>query len=236
MKVIGAIVAIMLLIVIGVFVYVGYNTNAIVKNAIETIGSTYLGAPVRVGKVDISLADGKGTLSELEVGNPPGYAGPFALRVGTISVGLDVTHTSSQLVVLNQLTIDGTRVAAIANTPKDTNLKALAAHVPASNSPSPLKLIVDKLDVTHTQATVSSPLVAKSFDANVPDVHLKDVGRSSGGAPLGDVIGQVLAPIVSAIAQSVAQQGIKELGVDSDQLKSDAEKKMLDALQGLGHH
>jgi len=236
MKVIGAIVAILLLIVIGIFVYVGYNTNAIVKNAIETIGSTYLGAPVRVGKVDISLADGKGTLTELEVGNPPGYAGAYALRVGTVSVGLDVADTTSRLIVLKQLTIDGTRVAAVANTPKDTNLKALAANVPSSNSPSPLKLIVDKLDVTHTQATVSSPLVAKSFNANVPDVHLKDVGRSSGGAALGDVIGQVLAPIVSAVAQSVAQQGMKELGVDSDRLKSDAEKKALDALQGLGHN
>ncbi|HTO56438.1 MAG TPA: hypothetical protein VMJ74_01530 [Pseudomonadales bacterium] len=236
MKVIGAIVAILLLIVIGIFVYVGYNTNAIVKTAIETLGTQYLGAPVSVGKVDISLADGKGTLSDLEVGNPPGYSGPYALRVGTITVGLDVANTKSELVVLKQLTIDGTRIAAVANTPKETNLKALAANVPASNSPSPLKLIVDKLDVTHTQATVSSPLVTKAFNANVPDVHLKDVGRSTGGAALGTVIEQVLEPIVAAIGQSVAQQGMKELGVDSDQLKSDAQKKIFDALQGGGHN
>jgi hypothetical protein len=235
MKVIGVIVAILLLIVIGIFVYVGYNTNAIVKTAIETLGTQYLGAPVSVGKVDIALADGHGTLSELEVGNPPGYAGAYALRIGAITFGFDVAKSTSQLVVMKQLTIDGTRVAAVANTPKDTNLKALTANIPASKSPSPLKLIVDKLDVTHTQATVSSPLVAKSFNANVPDVHLKDVGRSSGGAAVGDVIQQVLAPIVAAIAQSVSQQGIKELGVDSDQLKSDAQKKVLDALQGLGH-
>lgn len=236
MKVIGAIVAILLLVVVGVFVYVGYNTNAIVKNAIETIGSTYLGAPVHVGKVDISLADGKGTLADLEVGNPPGYAGAYALKIGTISVGLDAAHTTSELVVLTQLTIDRMHVAAVAKSPKDTNLKALAANVPSSNSTSPLKLIVDRLDVTHTEATVSSPWVTKAFDASVPDVHLKGVGRSTGGAAVGDVIAQVLAPIVAAIAQSVTQQGMKRLGVDSDQLKSDAERKVLDALQGLGHN
>jgi hypothetical protein len=235
MKVIGVIVAILLLIVIGIFVYVGYNTNAIVKTAIETLGTQYLGAPVSVGKVDISLADGHGTLNELEVGNPPGYTGAYALRIGTITVGFDVANSTSQLIVMKQLTIDGTRVAAIANSPKDTNLKALSSNIPASKSPSPLKLIVDQLDITHTQATVSSPLVAKSFDATVSDVHLKDVGRAQGGASVGAVIEQVLQPIVAAIAQSVSRQGMKELGVDSDRLKSDAEKKVFDALQGLGH-
>ena len=215
MKVIGVVVAILLVIVIGIFVYVGYNTNAIVKTAIETLGTQYLGAPVSVGKVDISLADGHGTLNELEVGNPPGYTGAYALRIGTITVGFDVANSTSQLIVMKQLTIDGTRVAAVANTPKDTNLKALSANIPASKSPS--------------------PLVAKSFNANVPDVHLKDVGRATGGAAVGAVIEQVLQPIVAAIAQSVSQQGMKELGVDSDQLKSNAEKKVLDALQGLGH-
>jgi hypothetical protein len=49
------------------------------------------------------------------------------------------------------------------------------------------------------------------------------------------VIEQVLAPIVASVAQSVSQQGMKELGVDSDQLKSDAQKKVFDALKGLGH-
>ena len=128
MKVIGVAIGLVLLLVIGVFVYVAYNTNSIVKNAIETIGPQYLGAPVRVKDVDISLQDGRGTLTNLEVGNPPGYEGPYAVRVGTVSVTLDVAHSTSGLVVLKRVTIDGARVAAVAKSAKETNLRTLVVE------------------------------------------------------------------------------------------------------------
>lgn len=235
MKVIGVAIALVLLLVIGVFVYVAYNTNSIVKNAIETIGPQYLGAPVRVKDVDISLQDGRGTLTDLEVGNPPGYEGPYAVRVGTVSVTLDVAHSTSGLVVLKRVTIDGARVAAIAKTAKETNLRALSSNVPSSQNSSPIKLIIDELDLTNTQAVVSSPLLSKALEVIVPDVHLKDIGRSTGGADVGTVIDQVLAPITKAVTRSLSEAGMRGLGVDPNQLKSDAALRMNDALQSLGH-
>jgi len=235
MKVIGVAIGLLLLLVIGVFVYVAYNTNSIVKNAIETIGPQYLGAPVRVKDVDISLQDGRGTLTNLEVGNPPGYEGPYAVRVGTVSVTLDVAHSTSELVVLKRVTIDGARVAAIAKSAKETNLRTLSSNVPSSKNASPIKLIIDELDLTNTQAAVSSPLLAKALEVNVPDVHLKDIGRSTGGADIGTVIDQVLAPITKSVTRSLSEAGLQGLGVDPNQLKSDAAQRMNDALQSLGH-
>jgi hypothetical protein len=234
MKVVGVAIALLLLLVIGVFVYVGYNTNSIVKNAIETIGPQYLGAAVRVKDVDISLQDGRGTLTDLEIGNPSGYEGPYALRVGTVSMTLDVAQSSTGLVVLKRVTIDGARVAAIAKSAKDTNFRALSSNVPASNS-SPMKLIIDQFDLTNTQAAVTSPLLSRAVEVNVPDVHLKDIGRSSGGVGVGAVIEQILAPITKAIGRSLSEAGIQSLGVDPNQLKSDAAQRMNDALQSLGH-
>ena len=235
MKVIGVAIGLVLLLVIGVFVYVAYNTNSIVKNAIETIGPQYLDAPVRVKDVDISLQDGRGTLTNLEVGNPAGYEGPYAVRVGTVSVTLDVAHSTSGLVVLKRVTIDGARVAAIAKSAKETNLRTLSSNVPSSKNASPIKLIIDELDVTNTQAAVSSPLLSRALEVNVPDVHLKDIGRSTGGADVGTVINQVLAPITKAVARSLSEAGLQSLGVDPNQLKSDAAQRMNDALQSLGH-
>ena len=176
MKILGGIVAVVLLLVVGVFVYVGYNTDSIVKRAIETIGPQYLGARVSVGSVDISLKDGRGTLKNLEIGNPPGFDGPYALRIGTVSMSLDVARSNSSLVVLDRVTIDGAQVAAIAKSPTQTNLQALASNVPESNA-SPLKMIIGRLDLTHTRAAISSPLLTQSLDVDVPDVHLKDIGR-----------------------------------------------------------
>ena len=208
MKVIGVVVIVLLLLVVGVFVYVGYNTNSIVKNAIETIGTQHLGAPVRVKEVEIALQDGLATLKDLEIGNPPGFDGDYALRVGTIAVEMDVAQSSAELVVLKRVTIDGARAAAIARAPKDTNFGVLSSNVPASGG-STLKLIVDKLDLTNTHATVSSPLLARSAEVTVADVHLTDIGRSSGGVDAGTVIAQVLAPITRAVARSMTDAGMK---------------------------
>jgi hypothetical protein len=234
-KVIGVAIALLLLLVIGVFVYVGYNTNSIVKNAIETIGTQYLGAPVKVKEVEISLQEGRGTLKELEIGNPPGYNGAYALRFGTVSVEIDAAHSNTGLVVLKRITVDGARAAAIANTPKDTNFRVLSSNVPKSSGPSPVKVIVDKLDLTNTQASVSSPLLTRALEVNVPDVHLTDIGRSTNGVDVGTVIAQVLAPITKAVTRSMTEAGMKGLGVDPSQFDSDAAQRMRDTLKSLGH-
>jgi len=235
-KVIGVAIVLLLLLVVGVFVYVGYNTDSIVKNAIESIGTQYLGAPVKVKEVEIALQEGRGTLKGLEIGNPPGYNGAYAMRFGTVSVEMDVAHSSAQLIVLKRVTIDGARAAAIANTPKDTNFRALSSNLPTSSSGlSPVKLIVDKLDLTNTQAAVSSPLLTRALDVDVPDVHLTDIGRSTNGVDVGTVIAQVLAPITKAVTRSMTEAGLKGLGVDSGQINSDAAQRMRDTLQSLGH-
>ena len=235
MKVIGVAIVLLLLLVVGVFVYVGYNTNSIVKNAIETIGTQYLGAPVKVKEVEIALQEGRGTLKELEIGNPPGYTGAYAMRFGTVSIEMDAAHSTSQLIVLKRITIDGARAAAIANTPKDTNFRALSSNVPTSGGASTIKLIVDKLDVTNTQASVSSPLLTRALEVNVPDEHLTDVGRSSNGVDVGTLIAQVLAPITRAVTRSMTDAGMKRLGVDPSQFNSDAAQRMRDTLESLGH-
>ena len=117
MKVIGAALIVLLLIAVGIFAYVARNTNSIVKNAIESIGSQYLGAPVRVGAVDISLQDGRGTLKKLEIGNPPGYAGPYALRAGEVSMTVDVANSNTSLIVLKAVVVDHAQIMAVAKSP-----------------------------------------------------------------------------------------------------------------------
>lgn len=235
MKVLGVALLLLLLLVVGVFVYVGYNTNAIVKNAIETIGTQYLGAPVNVKEVEIALQEGRGTLKELEIGNPPGYAGAYAMRFGTVSVEIDPAQSTGELIVLKRITIDGARAAAIANTPQETNFRALSSNIPTSSGDSKVKLIVDKLDLTNTQAILSSPLLPRAYEVNVPDVHLTDLGRSSNGVDAATVVAQVLEPITKAVTRKMTDAARKGLGVDPNQFESEAVQRMRDTLKSLGH-
>jgi hypothetical protein len=234
MKVVGAAVIVLLLIAVGIFAYLARNTNSIVKNAIESIGSQYLGAPVRVGAVDISLQDGRGTLKKLEIGNPPGYAGPYALRAGEVSMTVDLANSNTSLIVLKAVVVDHAQIAAVAKSTQDTNLNALARNVPVSESPAP-KLIIDRLDLTNTQTSVESPFVAKALDVNVPDVHLTQVGRASGDVSVNQVVQQILAPITRSIAVSLGTAAMQRFGGDTKKRTSDALQRMQDTLRSLGH-
>ena len=98
-----------------------------------------------------------------------------------------------------------------------------------------MKVIVDKLDLTNTQASVSSPLLTRALEVNVPDEHLTDIGRSTNGVDVGTVIAQVLAPITKAVTRSMTEAGMKVFGVDPNQFESDAAQRMRDTLKSLGH-
>src|SRR5690606_27466566 len=77
--------AILLAVAAGGLWWAWNSLDFVVKAAIEHYGPRALGVPVAVREVRISTADGRGTIRGLEVGNPPGYSAPRALRAGTIT-------------------------------------------------------------------------------------------------------------------------------------------------------
>ena len=204
------------------------------EERIETIGTQYLGAPVKVKQVEIALQEGRGTLKELEIGNPPGYTGAYAMRFGT--VGGNGSDAIERRTDRSEADHDRWR-SRRCNRQYAERHELPRAVVECSGVEWRIddQLIVDKLDVTNTQASVSSPLLTRALEVNVPDEHLTDIGRSSNGVDVGTVIAQVLAPITKAVTRSMTEAGMKELGVDPNRLKSDAAQRMRDTLQSLGH-
>ncbi len=111
----------------------------------------------------------------------------------------------------------------------------MSSNISSSSGDSKIKLIVDKLDLTNTQATLSSPLLSRAFEVNVPDVHLTDIGRASNGVDAATVIAQVLEPITKAVTRKLTDAAKKGLGVDPNQFESEAARRMRDTLKSLGH-
>lgn len=235
LKVIAIIVVLLVLVVVGVGVYVVYNTNRLVDAGIETVGSRYLGAPVVVDTVDVSLAEGRATLTGLEIGNPPGYEGAYAMRLATVSVTLDPIASDAQHLALKRVVIDGAELAAVVKGPGDTNFQALIDNLDeadrsasgADTGASTMKLTIEALDFTGARTSVTAPLVGKRTDARIPDIHLKDVG--SGGANVAEVLRQVLTPIARSVLREAVE---RELGEGMLRGKVD---DTMERLRALGH-
>ena len=234
MKVVLWLLAIVVLLVVGAGVYLVMFSGNLLKDGIETYGPEYLGADVKVNAVELSLTEGSGEVRGLRIGNPQGFAGADAMRLGKIKLVLDTEQSSEQLVVLKQVEIDGAEIAAIAKG-KSTNLQQLmdnvvaAAGIEDTNDTGPqIKLIIDRLDFTNAKTSVSSDLLG-DVSVDIPDIHLKDIGRESNGVTAAEAVKQLMEPIYKSVSRAMIAQG---LDLDVEGLKSNLKDRLGEKLGG----
>jgi hypothetical protein len=128
-KIVLWIVLAVVLVFVGAGIYVVVNSGSLIKQAIESEGPRYLGAPVTVDRVDLSLSEGKGEIRGLEIGNPPGYEGPYLLHLGRAKVVIDPGQLQEKAVVIQEVLVDGALLELVAKGTKDTNIQALLDHI-----------------------------------------------------------------------------------------------------------
>lgn len=213
MKVLGWIIGLVALLIVAIGAYVVMNSGALLERAVESYGGQYLGAPVEVAEATVSLSDGSAAISGLVIENPPGFTGPPAFRLDNIAMVLDTDQLSRDLVVLREITIDGADVTALVEG-RESNLGAIMEHLNAqiaaeeqAEEGDEVKLIIDRLDFTGARASVESDVLGQG-SVDIPDVHLTDVGRDSGGATVGEVLKQVLEPMIRAVTRRLLEQGV----------------------------
>lgn len=236
LKVIAIIIVLLVLLVVGIGVYVAQNTDRLVDSAVETFGTQYLGVPVTLGAAHVSLKEGRATLVDLNVGNPPGYAGEYAMSLHEMTAVLDPIATNREHVVLQQVTVDGAKLAAVVRGPGDTNFQALIKELDRAAessggdaSTSTVKLTIGRFDFTNAEASVSAPLIGKQTRVRVADVHLKDIGGDTDGATVAEVLRQVLQPIMRSLMQQATQKQLGDAPIGNT--LDDAMEK----LRQLGH-
>ncbi len=232
LKIIGIIVVLLALLVVGVGLYVVQNTDRIVDTAVERLGTEYLGAPVTLGAARVSFKEGRATLEDLTIGNPPGYEGEYAMQLHEVSVALDAVASSGEHVVLPQVTVDGAKLAAVVKGAGDTNFQAMLEALDrkiGTTSESNVKLTIGKLDFTNAEASVAAPLLGKETSVKVPDVHLTNIGNDADGATVAEVLRQVLEPITRSLVREAAR---KQLGESPIGGKLD---DAMEKLRQLGH-
>ncbi len=74
MRKILIILGIALAVLLAVAAYLVMNIDSVVHSRIERTGSRIAGVPVTVGSVEISLARGSATITDLAMANPPGFS------------------------------------------------------------------------------------------------------------------------------------------------------------------
>ena len=234
-----AAVAILILVVAAVAFWAYHSLDVIVKYALEHYAPDVAGVTVKVGEVRISPRDGRGSLTAVEIGNPPGFSAPRAARLGEISVAMNPVTASDPIVIIHDITIDAPLITYERGN-KGTNLDAIQrnieAYVKRSAASSDGKtaagtgirhrFVIERLAIRGAKVTMTNPaLKGQGVTFDLPDIELRDLGKRQGGLTASEVANIVATTLIARIAQ--------RLLTNVDLLRRGGVGGALDALKGL---
>ena len=243
----GGIAAVLIIAIVLAVYFLFSSLDSLVKTAVETYGSKATNTRVTLREVKISPTTGQGALRGLVVGNPSGFHTPNALSLGEIAITLDIESVTREAVLIRDVIIDAPEVTYELSD-KGSNIDALKRNVQSnlktsggnSSAPSP-KVIVENLYVRNGTVNVSASILqGKSLSASLPNIHLRDIGKDTGGARPEEMIEQVFGSISTGASKAVAGLNVEGLAgkvgdkvkAVTDSVKQAGKPGIADALKG----
>jgi hypothetical protein len=245
-KIILSFVALILLILIGGVGYLYFSLNTLVKKAVETVGPTITKTHVGLASANLSPFSGSGKLSGFVIGNPEGFQGPYALKLGSIAVSIDKSTILKDTIVVNSIVIRNPAVALI-GTPFGNNLGKLLQNIKSgsptkskeetsSSSAASKKFIVKEVVISGAKVDVAASAMEQKIQQSlpIPDITLRNIGSDGSGVSARELAMQIITPIINAAAReginTLAKQGIQQLQQKGAQ---ELGKELNKALPGL---
>ncbi len=208
------IVAILLATVGAVLLLLWCFRGAILGATITSQVSALTGCPVTLAAARLSVS-GQAELEGLELGNPPGFRGPSALRIEHLSLQVDVSTLTAGPVVIRKVLVDGIRVTYVragrgraADKPRggrglgQTNIAEIERRLTKSLGGAVQRLVVDELAVTNAHSRLWRGRRA-FIEVPLKDLSLEGIGRDQEGLPPAELVGQVFRLLHPSLGNAV---------------------------------
>lgn len=200
------------------------SLNGIVVKTVNEEGPKYTGTTVHLDKADISLLSGTGTFSGLTLGNPEGFSGPWAAKVGSAAVVLDTGTVFDDTIVIPSIVIESPELVYELGK-KSSNFETILRNIRArdksdaaetsssgaaaagdAEKKAKKKVIIDTLTISNARATLSIPEFRLSVTVPLPEIRLTDIGRKSRGATMAEAGAIVLEELTKKLSENAADQ------------------------------
>lgn len=258
--VLGLVILLLIAVAIGTYYILG-NLNTLVEDGVEKYGSEMFQAPVSVGKVDISLTDGKGEVSGLSLGNPRGFSNAKAFAIDKAVVVIDPQSLTSGVVVINTIDIQGAQVKMEQIGIDKNNLQTLMDNLDrysgsssaagsrqntagqgttgqdntgqnAAGSATEPRYAIKQFNFSEADLALSSDLAGEK-ELTIPTIRLKNLGANGGATP-EELASQLIRPILDAAIKQARQEALDssmEKALEHEKLQE--AKDLLKGLDGL---
>jgi len=221
----GAIVVILIVVVV-----VGISKlGPIVKMAVNTYGPRITGTELKVDDVGISLFSAEAKLKKFFLGNPKGFKSESAMKVGSVYVDVDEGSLTKDTIIIQRVEVVGPEItyekrgktdnfrALLANVQKNVPQGDSAKKEPEKEGPGK-QLIINDFIIKQGKVNLAVEMPGgvlgdKEIKTDLPDIHLKDIGKKKGGASPAEVAQEIFAALYGKITAP------NVLGALDDQLK-----------------
>lgn len=239
--------AVVVAIVVAGVAYIYSNLDEIIRTAVEESGSRVTKVDVSLAGVSLDLTNGQGSLQGLEVANPDGFNTDYAFSLGGVSVAVDTSSINSDTITINEVVVDAPKVIyELSGT--NSNISTIQSNVDAftktmssgdsaaaTDSGDGPKLVINNLYVRNGEVAVSADfLQGKKMGVPLPQIHLSDIGKDSGGATPAEVAAKVLSAVNKSVIQSVSKLDLKGMMEGAGQVIEGVGGAVEGGAEGLG--
>ena len=147
----------------------------------------------------------------------------YAVKLGEISVSVDIATLTGDTIVVKEVVITGPEVIYEMGS-NGSNLDTIKSNVEsfvqsaagggsggsgsASGGESEKKIVIEDLYIRDGNVSVSASFLGgKALGAPLPDIHLKDVGKDEGGASPAEIAQQITDAITGSAGTAVGSIG-----------------------------
>lgn len=241
-------VLVLLLAIIGGFAYLFSNLNSLVAQVMEDQGSEVVGTKVSVSGVDISLRDGRASLSGLSVNSPDGFKLQPAIGLGEIVADIDLQSLKGEPIVIEEIRVSAPVLKAEVHQDGSSNIGVINKNIQefsqkitdrtgggsGSESAEEQKRIrIKKFVFEQGRIEVdASDLGIEAQAVDLPAIRLDDIGGAQGATPaeIGRVVlGTLTKQATTAIAKAGIEAKAKEAATDEAEKQG---KKLLNKIGG----
>ncbi len=244
MKIAGTVILVLVLVVGIAAFFLFQNLEGLAKRGIENLGSQVTQTDVRVGGVSLALRQGRGELSALSVGNPDGFSNNPLLEIQTVALQIAPASVREEVLVLEEVVIDGARLRLEHQRALDTNIKQLVDNIRASvgtqdpevrdDTGTEQLFMVSRLRFTNISMDIVSSQIEDRTVA-LGDIERRDLGSREQGLTGKQLALAIAQPLIDeardkfeAEARGRAEGLLKEA---IDEQLSDEDRNKLDRLR-----
>lgn len=230
------------IVLVGVVIFLWLLLDWSVAATIRNVAPVLTGTPVELQSVRIGILRGRVELVGFKVGNPEGFARPYAFELDKFVCQVDLLSALSSKVIVDEVSIhgmladyevglDGSNLGIIQKNVESFIGKADAASAKDADSTDDSgesgekpakKVVIRKLDVDGVSLAVGVVRIP------LPPISLNDLGD---GKSMGEVVNEFYAALMKSVAAALSSQAVQGVTGAAKGLGNAAG----DAAKGLGN-